>query len=188
MIKIPQKKITTITSFYGGPSAGKSTSAAALYAIMKARGMSVELVREYIKEWIWDKRPLGIYEQLYITAKQLRRVTSFLGKVDYIITDSPVWLNSFYSRKYGTQHIHEGCEAMCKAYYQQVKSSGHRFLNLWQTRAGKYEQAGRASNEQQARIADVEMKKYFKDKGLLFTEQRGTTAELEIIAYYLTKE
>jgi pantothenate kinase len=42
---------TTIINVYGGPGAGKSTSAAYLYYLLKVAGKNVELVREYVKDW-----------------------------------------------------------------------------------------------------------------------------------------
>lgn len=172
-IIIDKDKKTTVVSFFGGPSSGKSTSAAALYAAVKAEGQSVELVREYVKEWLWDERPLGVYEQIYFTAKQLRRESMFLGKVDYIVTDSPVWLNSFYATVHGTKHIQDSCESMCKAYYTQAKEDGHKFINLWQNKVGDYEQAGRGETEEEALAMGVRMRRFFIEKGLSFTEQKG---------------
>jgi RecA/RadA recombinase len=173
-IKISKDKTTTVISFFGGPGAGKSSAAAALYAAIKAEGCSVELVREYVKEWLWDERLLGTYEQIYFAAKQLRRESMFLGKVDYIVTDSPIWLNSFYAKIHGTEHIQRACEAICTAYYNQAKEDGHKYINLWQPPVGDYEQAGRGETEEEARDMDTAMKNFFLARGLSFITQLGT--------------
>jgi tRNA uridine 5-carbamoylmethylation protein Kti12 len=84
---------TTIINLYGGPGTGKSTSAAYLYYILKAEGHNVELVREYVKDWAWEGRQISTYDQIYFLGKQVRRESLLYGKVDWIITDSPVMMN-----------------------------------------------------------------------------------------------
>jgi hypothetical protein len=187
MGNVPEEKRTTIISFFAGPGAGKSTASAALFAIMKQKEMSVELVREYVKDWVWEGRGIGTYEQVYFLAKQMRRESNLLGKVDFIITDSPVWLAPFYAEKYTTECIFKGCEAMAKAYYQQVIDSGHLHLNLWQTRTKAYKQAGRRESEEQAREMDTTMKDFFTSRELKFIEQGGTAGELDRISDFLAK-
>ncbi len=54
---------TTIINLYGGPGAGKSTSAAYLYYLLKCQQENVELVREYVKKWAWENRPCGVYDE-----------------------------------------------------------------------------------------------------------------------------
>lgn len=72
---------TTIINLYGGPGAGKSTSAAFLYYLLKANGFNVELVREYVKDWAWEKRVITNYDQIYFLGKQVRRESLLYGIV-----------------------------------------------------------------------------------------------------------
>jgi ATP:corrinoid adenosyltransferase len=66
-------KKTTVISLFAGPGAGKSTSAAYLYAHLKNRGVNSELVREYVKDRAWEERQIGTYDQIYFLGKQVRR-------------------------------------------------------------------------------------------------------------------
>jgi hypothetical protein len=118
----------------------------------------------------------------------MRRETTLLGKVDYIITDSPVWLAPFYAERYSTKCIFEGCEAMAKAYYQQSHDSGHKHLNLWQLRTKAYKQAGRRETEKQAVEMDDTMRKFFVDRELSFVEQGGTPKDIEDLSSFLKKQ
>ena len=88
--------MTKIIELYGGPGTGKSTTAAGLFHRMKTERYKVELVTEYAKDLVYEERHNVLSDQLYIMAKQYRRVSRLLGKVDYIITDSPVLLSKIY--------------------------------------------------------------------------------------------
>jgi len=88
--------MTTVINMFGGPGAGKSTKAAELFAFMKNAGMSVELVTEYAKEIVWENDMSGLDDQLRIFAEQNHRQQRLLGKVGYIITDSPILLSMVY--------------------------------------------------------------------------------------------
>lgn len=86
-----------VINFIGGPGAGKSTVAAELFAKMKRTGYNVELVDEYAKQLVWDSRQHVLADQLYVLAKQNRKLERLVGKVDYVITDSPLLLCACYA-------------------------------------------------------------------------------------------
>ena len=85
--------MTTIVNIFGGPGIGKSGIAAGLYSKMKAKGMSVELVTEVAKDFVWEDR-LNVltHDQILIFAKQHRRLDRLRNKVDYVVTDCPILL------------------------------------------------------------------------------------------------
>lgn len=88
-----------VINVFGGPGAGKSTIAAGLFYKMKIEGHSVELVTEYAKDVTWEKRSNLFNDQLYLLAKQQRRINRLLDHpVDYVITDSPILLSAAYAR------------------------------------------------------------------------------------------
>lgn len=85
-----------VINILGGPGAGKSTTAAGLFFEMKKRQIEVELVTEYAKDMTWEKRHNVLSDQLYILAKQNRRLVRLQGQVEWVITDSPLLLGLVY--------------------------------------------------------------------------------------------
>src|SRR4051812_8750331 len=101
-----QTRKTFVVNLFGGPGVGKSTLAAEIFVTLKKRGIEVELIQEYVKAWAWDGKPVGTFDQLYILAKQLKLETRLYGKVDVVVTDSPLLFSPIYERFYGGG-IHE---------------------------------------------------------------------------------
>jgi hypothetical protein len=85
-----------VINLWGGPGTGKSTTAAGLFFEMKRQGFEVELVTEYAKDMTWEKRTNVLTDQLYILAKQNRRIQRLDGQVDFVVTDSPLPLGLVY--------------------------------------------------------------------------------------------
>lgn len=89
-----------IVNLFGGPGAGKSTTAAGLFYEMKKRRIEVELVTEYAKDMVWEGRHNILDDQIYIFAKQQRRIARLRDhRVDWVITDSPIALGLVYLRE-----------------------------------------------------------------------------------------
>lgn len=114
--------MTKVIDLYAGPGAGKSTLAAAVFAFGKAEGESIELTREYVKDWAYRKQPVGVWDEPYLFAKQLRQESALYGAVDIIVTDSPL-----------------GLPAVFEAFYEP---SVMTMFNLWQDILERQEAAG----------------------------------------------
>lgn len=92
---------TKIINLFAAPGKGKSTTAAGLFYLMKIKGYNVELIDEYAKQITWDDRPNILEDQLYILAKQNRKIARLIGKVHFVVTDSPIILGlNYVSPKY----------------------------------------------------------------------------------------
>jgi predicted ATPase len=83
---------------YGGSGVGKSTLAAWLFAELKVAGCNVEHVTERIKEWAYLGRKKKSFDEVLLFGEQLHREDFFLQHgVDFVVTDSPIFLQTFYS-------------------------------------------------------------------------------------------
>ena len=87
---------TTVVNLFGGPGVGKSTLACGLFYFMKIKHLNAELVREYVKAWAWESRPIGEYDQFYISGKQAKYESLLYNKVEFLITDCPIILSPIY--------------------------------------------------------------------------------------------
>ena len=145
---------TRIISLYGGPGCGKSTAAAYLFTKLKLRGASVEMVQEYVKSWIWDGRTIKPLDQLYLFAKQARAEAILLNKVDFVITDSPVLMSSYYATQYGLGPLEKAIQDGVKAYYEEVAGQGHEHLHVFLARKRPYIAEGRYQAEADAKRVD----------------------------------
>lgn len=99
----PKEKVNTlIINFFGESCTGKSKNASGLYAHLKEKGVSCELVREYIKDFFYDYTPnKRLPNQMLITGKQIEMTDRYIGAVKVIITDSPILLGAVYANMYG---------------------------------------------------------------------------------------
>lgn len=89
---------------YGGPGAGKTVEAAKIFAAMKIQHRKIELVQEWIKMWAYEKKVPESFDQVYIFSKQQRAEDRVLRRqlVDYIVSDSPIFLSACYAKKFQT--------------------------------------------------------------------------------------
>lgn len=87
---------TLVVNLYGGPGTGKSTNSALTFGKLKEAGISCELAHEFAKELTWEERHHALMFQPYVMGKQMWRVTRLFGKVQVIVTDSPILLGIIY--------------------------------------------------------------------------------------------
>lgn len=129
---------TKVINLFGNPGSGKSTIAAYLYSELKARGMEVELVTETAKDLVWDEDWKRLSNQMYVFSTQLHRVDRLIGKVEYVITDSPILLQIGY---YKERHLPapKQFKKLCMAYNRRYNN-----INIWLKNNKKVSQVGRA--------------------------------------------
>jgi len=149
-----------IICLWGGPGTGKSTTAAGLFNRLKKLGYNAEMNREYIKDWVWEKRSLIDGDQVYITAKQARKERIYMRQeLDFIITDSPLSLTTFYGNIYDKYEREFGaCMQIVKQHHQFCKDHGYKVDHYLLTRQKGYQGAGRFQSEQEAREIDGQLK------------------------------
>ncbi|MBD5560933.1 MAG: AAA family ATPase [Clostridia bacterium] len=135
------KDNSLVVNFFGGPGSGKSTAAAALFAELKIRQISCELVTEFAKDLTWEDNRLALTVQPYVFGNQYYRMVRCAGKVDVIITDSPLLLPIIHNTdaRCGPQF-----NAMAEAAYCSFNN-----LSFFLERPELYESSGRRETEEE---------------------------------------
>jgi|6_EtaG_2_1085325.scaffolds.fasta_scaffold06551_6 hypothetical protein len=87
-----------VINLFAGPGAGKSTLAYGVSYFLKKKGVKVEYVHEEAKELVWEERAKTLECQPYIFSKQMRNLWRLKGKVDVVVTDSPILLSLLYEK------------------------------------------------------------------------------------------
>lgn len=152
--------MSIVINLLSGPGCGKSTTAAGIFHQMKLENRSIELVQEYVKTWAWEgKAPSSFIDQLYITAKQMRKETLLYKKTDYIVTDSPVLLGNVYTELVGSSALDDVLEEYIN--YCNKKHIRHLYFML--ERVKKYDPHGRFQTEEQAKELDFMIQRKLND-------------------------
>jgi hypothetical protein len=163
--------MTTVINLFGGAGIGKSTLAAELFVRLKQRGVSCELVSEYVKGWAWEGKSVGPFDQVYLLAKQMKAETRLYGKVDYVVTDSPLLLCGVYEKYYG-QPV-EAAEPAARAIVEAAQANGVKYVNFVLSRDFDYQTEGRYETEVQARDIDKYIQVFLDFHRLEYTTLTG---------------
>ena len=150
-----------IINIYGGPCIGKSTIAAGLFYHMKKEGYDVELVTEYAKDLVYeDRNNILAGDQIYIFAKQHRRILRLKDKVEYIITDSPILLSLVYVELMKVTYDKNIFSDLVLNVYNQYPN-----INILLTRNPDhvYKNNGRQQNEVESVSIDLVIKNILKN-------------------------
>ena len=87
-----------VINLIGGANTGKTTAAFGLMYAMKKMGLRVQYAGEYAAEMVSEHRSNILDDQLYILAKQNRRLDRLRDQVDYVITDTSLLLGCVYAK------------------------------------------------------------------------------------------
>lgn len=93
---------TIVINAFGGAGAGKTVSCMDICQQLKKAGYNAEYVSEYCKDLVYENSDMldgSAKNQFKILQEQMRRVDRLIGQVDFIVTDSPVLLNSVYNEE-----------------------------------------------------------------------------------------
>lgn len=155
-----------VINFWGAPGSGKSTAAAGLYYIMKINKCKVELIHEFVKDLIWEDHLSVLEDQNYILSQQNRMLKRLEGKVDYVITDSPLPLSCYYaSANYVVHH---------PSFYQSVWEhfNYYKNINFLVTQDHQFQEYGRIHTESEAQSIAAALKSIITDNHLLHYESK----------------
>lgn len=151
---------TVVINLFGGPGSGKSTLCALIFAQLKMMGINCEMATEYVKDIVWEESFKKMENQIYIFGKQHSRVNRLLGKVDIIITDSPL-LNSIVYDISKNPYLKD----LVMFEFKKLKT-----LNFYVKRKFDYRPDGRVQDLEQAKQVDVDYNQLLIDNSIQYYE------------------
>lgn len=171
--------MTIVCNLFAGPGCGKSTLAAEVFAELKWRGYNVELVTEQAKKITWDEHWNLLQDQYYVSALQYRDQQRLRGKVEMMITDSPLIIGIVYMSNQ-PQEVEDAMLATFDTFDN---------FNVVLERKKAYNPKGRSQTEDEARAVDDRINSLLQKYEIevhLTTE--GTREARNIIADALIEE
>ena len=136
-----------VINLFAGPGAGKSTTRAKLFGLMKDYGMNVEEVTEFAKDVTWDKNTSALADQLFVLANQNRRQFRLQDQVEWCVTDCPLLLGIHYATPdYLPNYFHQLVFELWDTYENH---------NFFIRRTKPYKQVGRTQTEDEAKEIDL---------------------------------
>ena len=149
---------TIVVNLIGGPCSGKSTIASGLFYAIKKLGINAELALEFAKDKVWEESFRTMDDQIYIFAKQYHKIWRLYGKVNVIITGSPLPISLYYMK--------EPSDYFDKLVIEQY----NRFDNLMYfiERGKDYQQEGRIQTKEESIKIDNEIKKLMSKNDINF--------------------
>lgn len=146
-------KKTIVINLYAGPGAGKSTYAAYIFSKLKQHGFNAELVTEFAKDLVWEERHKTLLDEVYLFGKQQHKFNRLKGKVDVIVTDSPLLLKLLYMG-----NAPKSLKPLVLDVYKEYDN-----IDVFIERRKKYEPRGRVQTESEARKKDAEILNIIKE-------------------------
>lgn len=147
-------KNTIVINAFAGPGAGKTTSCLEVAEKLKKQGF----VTEYAKELVYDNNLImldGHYEhQFAILNEQMKRINRLYGKVDFIVTDSPILLNNTYLNEDKNTEVYSAYSDSVNKLYGLYNN----FNYFVERDTSVFEKEGRIHNLEQSIAIDNELK------------------------------
>lgn len=171
-----------VINFIGEPSSGKSTAAGALFSHMKQLGYNCELVTEHAKLLAYQSNQLLLEDQLYVFSQQnsLMSILANSGigsnknaKLDYIITDSPLYLSSIYGRIHQENAIKNQSNIILpETFFQMIWDIYSQYNNetILMVRNHNYmDNEGRVHSELESNIIKEKILDYINEHNIPYT-------------------
>lgn len=148
-----------VINLFAGPGSGKSTTCAMIFAKLKLAGINCEMALEYAKDKVWENSLDVLDDQIYVFGKQIHRLNRLKGKVDVIITDSPILLSIIYDK--------ERNPILKDLVLDQFSKFDN--LNYYVTRDDTYNPKGRVQTLKESIDKDNEIKNLLNDNNIDYT-------------------
>lgn len=167
-------KQTIVVNLYGGPGCGKSTGAAYIFSKLKMMGIDTEYVSEFAKDKTWENNSEVFNNQLYISGKQSFKLSRCVGKVDVIVTDSPLLLGIIYNNIQREDYVNglgdyiNGLNEALLSIYAKYDN-----INIVLKRTKPYNSNGRSQTEEESKTIDAVIRGMLSDNKISYIEENG---------------
>ena len=169
---------TLYVNIFGAPGAGKSTTAAGVFALLKLEGINAELVTEYAKDIVWEESFSKLENQIYVFGKQYQRLYRLNDKVDVVITDSPILLSTIYDNTDGDE-----LKNLVLATHNKMNT-----MNFLINRVKDYNPIGRMQTEEESDAISVRMKEMLDSNAVKYEVILGNKLAMSIILKRVKRE
>ena len=98
-----------VINLWGGPGAGKTTTASGLFSILRHKwNVNLELITEFATDLCFEQARENLKDQIYLLGNQYHRLwrANAVG-VECVITDAPIGLNKIYGEMYKQRYMPE---------------------------------------------------------------------------------
>ena len=157
-----------VVNLFGAPGAGKSTGAAYVFSKLKMAGINAELVTEFAKDKVWEESRAVFQNQAYIFGKQYFRISRLFGKVDVVITDSPILLSSFYNKD---EILGLELDALVTKVFNSYEN-----INAFIDRVKPYNTAGRFQTESESNQLSIDLLRFIDNHNISYRHYEGSIA------------
>lgn len=149
-----------VINLFGAPSAGKSTTMLGLTYKMKLLKYNVENTPEFFKELIYEEGKVELFGgQLMVLAEQNKRLARLVNKADFVVTDCPLPLISYYTDNTYVNGFKDFALNLHNSY------DNENFLIL---RNHDFEKEKRNHNESQASIIERDLPEFLDKNNIKF--------------------
>jgi len=181
-----QKMVKTkVVNFICGPSGGKSTMSALLYAELKMMHKTAEIVPEFAKWLIYRGQLDKLKDQYYVSMEQYSMVKALDTKVEYIIADSGIFTGLFYNSEYPDNMSDiKKTEKMIK---EKLSEFDNIYIYLERNEEYPYEKEGRVHNEEQSREIDIKLKALMDAMGIEYLRVKSDRCNISKMVEYITR-
>lgn len=169
-----EEKKTIIVNLYGGPGNGKSTGAAYIFSRLKMAGINAELVTEFAKDKVFEESKGVFQNQAYMFGKQFFKISRVLGKVDVIVTDSPLLLTCIYNNFVGD--VRDKLDELAVAVNATMLNK-----NYFIARVKPYNPVGRFQTEEESGKVSERILDFLDNSGIEYKSGPGATSFYDLI-------
>lgn len=141
-------------------------------------GIDAEYVTEFAKDKVWENNKEAFKCQFYISGKQAFRISRCFGKVDVIITDSPIRLGKVYADLNNKPKLGDACVEEADVYRENS-------IEILLRRVKPYNPNGRNQTEDEAIAIDKTLKQMLTEQNVSFVEYDGNEIGYNEIFNYI---